>query len=69
MRTTLEVSQVSIPSVQKQMVVAVNGLKGRTYEEKLAGDLMETLAERSKRLDLLQTFKILNRKEDVGPET
>ncbi len=30
---------------------------------------METLAERRRRLDLLQTFKILNKKEDVEPET
>ena len=47
----------------------MSGLKGRTYEEKLVEIGMEPLAERRRRLDLLQTYKILNTKEDVDPET
>ena len=58
-----------LENVQKRMVAAVSGLKGKTYEEKLKEIGMETLAERRRRLDLLQTFKILNKKEDVEPET
>ena len=35
------------------------GLRGRTYEEKLAELGMRTLENRRKRLDLVQTFKII----------
>jgi len=37
----------------------VVGLRGRTYEEKLAELGMRTLENRRKRLDLVQTFKII----------
>ena len=37
----------------------ISGLNGSSYEEKLQELGLETLEERRKRLDLIQTFKIV----------
>ena len=46
--------------VQKRAVNFIVGLSGRTYEDKLRELNMSSLAERRKKFDLVQTFKILN---------
>ena len=51
--------------VQKRMVTMVQGLKGSTYEEKLVEMGMETLEERRRSLDMVQTFKIVRKIDDV----
>ena len=51
--------QGDIETLEKaQSINLVVGLRGRTYEEKLAELGMRTLEDRRKRLDLVQTFKI-----------
>ena len=48
----------TLEKVQRRAINLVVGLRGRTYEEKLAELGMRTLEDRRKRLDLVQTFKI-----------
>ena len=45
----------------------VHGLVGNTYEEKLEEIGLSTLENRRKRIDLIQTFKIINGIDDVDP--
>ena len=47
----------------------ISGLKGETYEEKLKELGIQTLEDRRTRYDLIQTFKIISRTEDVEPST
>ena len=47
----------------------IMGLKDRTYEEKLTELNLTTLLERSKRFDLVQTFKILKGLDRVDHST
>ena len=46
--------------VQKRAVNFIVGLSGRTYEDKLRELKITSLAERRKKFDMVQTFKILN---------
>ena len=46
--------------VQKKAVNFIVGLSGKTYEEKLSELNLTSLADRRKKFDLVQTFKILN---------
>ena len=50
----------TLERVQKRAVNFIVGLTGKTYEEKLIELNMTSLAERRKKFDLIQTFKILN---------
>ena len=52
-------------AVQRRMVAAVTGLKGRDYYERLEELEITTLEDRRKTLDLLQAFKILSGRDDV----
>jgi hypothetical protein len=58
-----------LEKVQKRAVGMVQGLAGRTYEERLKEMDMVTLEERRHQLDMLQTFKIVKGKDDVKLET
>ncbi len=55
--------------VQKRAVNFIVGLSGRTYEDKLRELNMSSLAERRKKFDLVQTFKILNGHDRVDFST
>jgi len=46
--------------VQKKVVNFIVGLSGKTYEEKLSELNLTSLADRRKKFDLVQTYKILN---------
>ena len=54
-----------LEKVQIRAVKAVSGLKGREYEEKLAELGLPSLSERRAEIDMVQTFKIVNRIDDV----
>ena len=59
-RTSLVTLAVRIHrKVQRRAINIVVGLRGRSYEEKLAELGMRTLENRRKRLDLVQTFNII----------
>ena len=45
--------------VQQKAVKAVSGLKGKTYEERLAEAGLPSLRDRRKETDMVQTFKIV----------
>ena len=47
----------------------VSGLRAASYEEKLAELGLTTLEERRVHLDMLQTYKILNGKDQVTKDT
>ena len=55
--------------VQIRAVKMIHGLQSNTYEEKLAELGLRTLEDRRKRLDLVQTFKIINGHDNVKRET
>ena len=59
----------SLERVQRRAVNLVVGLKGRTYEEKLAELGITSLLERRKKMDLIQTFKIINGLDNVNSTT
>ena len=52
---TVEDKQV-LERVQQQAVKMMSGLKGRTYEEKCKEIGLETLEERRKNMDMIQTY-------------
>ena len=54
-----------IERVQIREVSFVSGLKRSTYEEKLKELNLQTLEDRSKRADMIQTFKIVNGFDNV----
>ena len=55
-----------IEKVQQRAVKAVSGLSG-SYSEKLAELKLLSLADRRSRGDMIQTFKIVNKIDDVEP--
>ena len=56
-----------IENVQRRAIKAVSGLSG-TYEEKLSLLNLLSLEERRKRGDMIQTFKIVHKIDNVNPE-
>ena len=50
----------TIEKVQKRMVGMVPGLRGNSYEEKLAELGIQSLEARRQRADMIQTFKLIN---------
>ena len=57
-----------IENVQRRAVRCIRGLTG-TYEEKLKQIGLTTLKQRRERGDMIQTFKIVNKIDDVEPST
>ena len=55
--------------VQKRAVGMVSGLISASYEDKIKELGLQTLAQRRERIDMIQTFKILNRVDDVDYQT
>ena len=55
--------------VQRRAINMVAGLAGRTYEEKLTELGLTTLLERRARLDMIQTYKIINGIDNVQTDT
>ena len=49
-----------LEKVQQKAVRSISGLKGRTYEERLAEVCLPSLRERRKEIDMVQTFKIVS---------
>ena len=54
-----------LENVQRKAVRMVSGLNGLTYEDKLRELNLESLAARQKRLDMIQTFKIIKGIDNV----
>ena len=54
-----------LEQVQKKAVNFIVGLSGKTYEEKLSELNLTSLADRRKKFDRVQTFKILNGHDHV----
>ena len=48
-----------LEKVQQKAMKAVSGLRGRTYEERLAEVGLPSLQDRRKEIDMVQTFKIV----------
>ncbi len=57
-----------LEKVQRRLVSSIQGLAGQTYEEKLQEVGLETLATQRRRLDLIQTFKIVHVWDKVEAE-
>ena len=49
-----------LEKVQQKAVRSISGLKGKTYEERLAEVGLPSLRERRKEIDMVQTFKIVS---------
>ena len=54
-----------LEDVQKRAIRMTSGLKGDSYEKKLKEVKMTSLEERRQRGDIIQTWKILNSKDQV----
>ena len=63
-----ETDKAMIEKVQIKAVNMISGLVGRTYEEKCSELGLDTLKERRKKQDLLQTYKICSGKDRVSPD-
>ena len=63
-----ETDKAVIEKVQIKAVNMISGLAGKTYEEKCLELGLETLEERRKKQDLLQTYKICSGKDRIRPE-
>ena len=63
-----EADKEIIEKVQMKAVKMISGLSGSSYKEKCLELGLETLEERRKQQDLLQTYKICNGKDRVRPE-
>ena len=55
--------------VQMRATKLISGLQGKTYEERLSELGLRTLEDRRARMDLIQTFKIINGHDDVDHTT
>ena len=55
--------------MQCRAVRLIDGLRGNTYEERLAELDLRTLEERRVRIDLIQTYKIINGHDNVDHST
>ena len=58
-----------LENVQKRLVKQIQGLKGASYEDRLTELGMESLEERKAKIDIVQTFKIIHRHENVQRST
>ena len=58
-----------IESVQKKAVGMVSGLQARDYEGKLKELNLQTLSARRERFDMIQTYKIVHKIDNVSPST
>ena len=58
-----------LEKVQRRAVGMISGLTGGSYEEKLAEIGLTTLEQRRKRGDMIQTWKIVHRADNVEKET
>ena len=59
----------NLEAVQKRAIRYCHGLVGTSYEEKLKEVGLTSLVERRRRGDMLQTYKILNKIDDVDYHT
>ena len=50
----------SLEAVQKRAVKAISGLRGSTYEDKLSELGLQSLQDRRREVDMIQTYKIIN---------
>jgi hypothetical protein len=64
-----EADKECLEKIQRRAVNMVSGLKSKSYKDKLKELGMTTLEERRKYLDMVQTYKIVNRKENVRKDT
>ena len=58
-----------LENVQRKAVRMISGLNSHTYEDRLKELNMTTLTTRRNYLDLIQTYKILNRLDNVDSST
>ena len=65
----LQADKNLLEAVQKRAVRMVSGLEGKEYHDRLREVGLTTLEERRVRGDMIETWKILNGKEDVSPAT
>ena len=54
--------------IQQRAIKAVSGLKGTTYEERLVELGLPSLQNRRREIDMVQTYKIVNRIDSDDPE-
>ena len=54
--------------IQQRAIKAVSGLKGTTYEERLLELGLPSLQNRRREIDMVQTYKIVNRIDSDDPE-
>ena len=64
-----EADKECLERVQKRAVKMVSGLRAKSYEEKLKELGITSLEERRNQLDMLQTYKIMNGKDNVARNT
>ena len=57
-----------LEAVQKRAVRMVSGLQGSSYEDRLYELGLPTLSQRRAQADMIETWKILHRMEDVDPD-
>ena len=65
-RPTTKRDREVLERVQKRAMSCIHGLEGLTYEEKLYRCKITNLEERRDRGDMLQTYKIIHKKDDTG---
>jgi len=65
----LETDKEVLEKIQRRAVGMVSGLRADTYEERLRELGLTTLEERRHQADIIQTFKILHKKDSVRGET
>jgi hypothetical protein len=65
----LEADKAVLEKIQQRAVSIISGLKGATYEGKLAELGLTSLEERRRQTDMLQTFKILRGFDRVRSDT
>ena len=57
---------MAIETVQIRALNMVAGLKGQTYEAKLLEVGMSSLEDRWRRFDIIQTYKMINRVDEIN---
>lgn len=59
---------ICLERIQQRAVKAVSGLKGTTYEERLLELGLPSLQDRRREIDMVQTYKIVNKIDSDEPE-